>query len=188
MLIHKINFVLLILFVLIPLLLITCLLFGKYSFVISASFPLMYSRNFLFTGLPFFLIGILCSKYEQKINISRTLFSLVILSFLVVFVENNFLLYEEYRLIGDIYINSIFISLLLFLIFITIPLKRDNLFSKIGRKDSLYIYILHPFWIIFFDYVNLYVPIHWNKLIYSVVIIICTLLMIYVLRALKVIR
>jgi len=176
-------------FVLIPLLLITCLLFGKYSFVISASFPLMYSRNFLFTGLPFFLLGIFCNKYEQKNNISRTLFSLVILSFLVVFVENKFLLYEEeYRLIGDIYINSIFISLLLFLIFITIPLKRDNLFSTIGRKDSLYIYILHPFWIIFFDYINIYIAIPWNKAIYSVVITICTLLMIYVLRALRIIK
>lgn len=175
-------------FVLIPILLVSCLLLGKYSFVISASFPLMYSRNFLFTGFPFFLLGMLFSKYEQRIDIGRILLPFVIISFFVFFIENKFLLHEEYRLIGDIYINTIFISLIFFQLFISFPLKQDNLFSKIGRKDSLYIYILHPFWILFFDYINSYIPITWNKVVYPIVIIICTLIMIYVLRALRIIK
>lgn len=50
----------------------------------------------------------------------------------------------------DHYISSTFLAVSLFLLFLSLKQSKVNVFSKLGEKDSLYIYILHPLFMTFF--------------------------------------
>ena len=57
-----------ILYIAIPFLLLTDLVFGKYSLLIwGREFNYIYMRNFAFVGIPYFTIGMLLKKYSDKI-------------------------------------------------------------------------------------------------------------------------
>lgn len=126
------------LFLLTPILLLTALTIGKYSgIILGNSFPTNYTRNFLLTGLPFFALGMIIKKAKQlpNIYISGTLCILFyILGIIeVINIKNS----------GDWYATTIFLSLSIFISFINIKQVKDNIFSKTGRENSLYIYLLH---------------------------------------------
>lgn len=51
-----------------PLLLMGDLLFGKYSILLlGKEFPFVYVRNFLFVGIPYFMLGIWCKMHLDKL-------------------------------------------------------------------------------------------------------------------------
>ena len=53
----------------IPILLLTDLILGKYSLLfLDREFPVIYVRNFLFVGLPYFALGACLKKYSDKIS------------------------------------------------------------------------------------------------------------------------
>lgn len=45
------------------------------------------------------------------------------------------------------YISTPLLAISLFLMFLSIPTHRPTWLSKLGERDSLYIYILHPIFI-----------------------------------------
>ena len=130
-----------------PILMVAGLFLGKYHEIITGNnIPIFYSRNFLFTGLPFFFLGYLIKKNEKIINryISKNTAIVGIFIFLVTgFVEEfAFGIYDN---TGDLYISSAFMSTALFILFLKIDYKKENFVSKIGKNDCLYIYIFHIF-------------------------------------------
>lgn len=56
-------------YMIVPILLVTDLTFGKYSlFILHQEFPYVLVRNFLFVGLPYFLIGAYIKQHQIKVQ------------------------------------------------------------------------------------------------------------------------
>ncbi|MFR9603344.1 MAG: acyltransferase family protein [Rikenellaceae bacterium] len=135
------------LFITIPFLLLLSVLLGRYSFLIghNHSMPIELTRNFFFAALPYFMLGAyLKTKRERIEKISRraaifVTLALVLLSASELWVHTSVGL----RTRGDFFVTTPMLATSLLILFMKIPQRRDNIFSKIGRKDSLYIYIFH---------------------------------------------
>lgn len=135
----------------IPFLLIVDLILGKYSIVLlGIELPIIIVRNFLFVGLPYFLIGnFIRQKYELGVNPFKDSH----LSIIGIFIFSFTTLIEKYILEMNM-MNATrdhYISTTPLVIFILIYLlKNQNLFKgtwmeKTGAgSNTLYIYILHP--------------------------------------------
>lgn len=162
------------LYFLIPILLITNLIYGEYSLeVLNKNFDPIYMRNYLFVGLPYFLIGDLLYKYKdkliQKIPTKLLAISIPILGFTSV-MEEHILNNLGKDAIGEIYISTTFFAVSVFLFAIKIKqVSSENILAKIGRKYSTYIYILH---VMFINIFNKYVTVNNNILNNTIQIII----------------
>lgn len=136
----------------IPILLLTDLCLGKYSIVLlHREFPVIIVRNFLCVGIPYFSIGMFLSQKQECINqINQlrifTLLGVIIFSILSM-IENRILINIGMNATRDHYISTTFLAISLFLLFTTYKQETPNLLSKMGEKDSLYIYIFHPLFI-----------------------------------------
>lgn len=169
------------LFYITPVLLIVAISIGMYSEIfLNCTFPTYYSRNFLFTGLPFFALGMMIRLLKKIPSTPILIVSLITFYFLglaeVMKLKNG---------AGDMYFSTIFISVSIFLLFLSICQPKDNIFSRLGREDGLYIYILHQcFATIVWTYSDK-VP----ALTYiSMPLVLClTLLLIYFLKRIKLI-
>ena len=121
-----------------PLLFLTALIMGKYSeIILGYCFPTNYTRNFLFTGLPFFTLGMIIKKAKQLPNIY------VAGILCIIFYISGIIEVVCVKNLGDLFASTIFLSLAIFILFINIKQMKDNVFSKAGREKSLYIYLLH---------------------------------------------
>lgn len=126
----------------IPILLITNLILGEISSSIRIVIPYYYYRNFIFTGLPFFMIGYLIHDKEEfiknKISNKLILLTLVPICCLTII--------ESIYATTDLYLGTILFSIM---IFIWSILNQNSLNFKItnliGGKLYGYIYILHLF-------------------------------------------
>lgn len=137
---------------LIPVLIVIDLIFGKYSILLfHREFPYILLRNFLFVGLPFFLIGTLLFKYRDNIKNSFSATKIIFLIVIFIFlncIERYVLEINLLNAVRDQYICTTILSVLFFMLAIVTSNKvDDNLMSLIGRKYSTMIYIIHPFWI-----------------------------------------
>lgn len=168
------------LFFITPILLLTALTIGKYSeFILGHSFPTNYTRNFLFTGLPFFTLGMIIKKAERLPNIYIAGVSCAVFYIL------GFIEVLHVKNLGDFYASTIFLSLSIFILFLNIKHVKDNIFSKVGREDSLYIYLMHFFIATGVTQLS-------NKYTYltyfsALITLLFTLALIYTLRKLKII-
>lgn len=137
----KINFKFEKLYVLIPILLIINLLLGEIGHVLNFKFSLLYSRNFLFMGLPFFILGYMIHDKQEIITnkISNDFILLSILPLCALTVVETLLTGKS-----ELYIGSIFLSSLLFIWCIKNPdtLKFD-ITEWIGGKLYILMYVLH---------------------------------------------
>lgn len=140
---------------LIPVLLACDLLFGKYSLLVfGKEFPYIYVRNFLFVGLPYFLLGACLRSREKRAEgkggdaSALALFALVLLFALTTIAERYFLIATGNNGTRDHYVSTTFLAIALFLL-----AKRDApiAFSqvgcrvaKIGEQYTSMIYIVHP--------------------------------------------
>lgn len=126
------------LFYLTPILLVAALSIGKYSEIIfNHNFPRNHTSNFLFTGLPFFTLGMIVKQAKQLPNIYITTLSCIAFYILGLIEVINI------KSDGDWYASTIFLSLSIFILFLNLRQTKDNIFSKSGREDSLYIYLFH---------------------------------------------
>ena len=168
------------LFFITPILLLTALTLGKYSeIILNYNFPTNYTRNFLFTGLPFFTLGMIIKKAKQLPNIYIAGISCIIFYILGIIETWN----TNNR--GELFASNIFLSLSIFILFINIEQTKDNIFSKIGREDSLYIYLLH---FIIATGITRLCDILPSLVYFSALITLSlTLFLIYILRKLKII-
>lgn len=124
----------------IPILLIFNIFFlGEMSIVINKPIASIYSRNFIFLGLPFFLIGHLINEKNiaDKITNKEILIT-IILSILLIIIE------RLGTMKADIYIGTIFLTIAIFVWCIKHPNSlKLNALAWIGQNISSYIYILH---------------------------------------------
>ncbi|MFV8815027.1 acyltransferase family protein [Aerococcus urinaeequi] len=133
---------------LIPILLLTDLAFGTYSLVILGhEVNYIFVRNFLFVGLPYFLLGKLLrnNQLRMRIKVDKTLILLF-----TIFIFAGTTLIEKYILnqTGMAASREHYLSTTLLVVSIFILLvKNPNLFSGwlsyIGKKYSTGIYIIH---------------------------------------------
>lgn len=179
----------------IPFLLFIDLCLGKYSIVLwHREFPYIIVRNFLCVGIPYFGIGMFLSQKKGCLNqISKlrifTLSGIILFSILSI-MENRILINIDMNASRDHYISTTFLAISLFLLFTTYKQETPNLLSKMGEKDSLYIYIFHPLFIIFFNIANKYLPSFWQStyLYFSpIIILIATILFCITLRKIHII-
>lgn len=144
---------------LIPVLLITNIIFGEYAIALfNKDYDPIYMRNFLFIGLPYFLIGDLLYKNKEnlikKFSIKKLTILIPIFALTTV-LEEHILTINKMDAIGDIYISTTFLAIAIFLFSIQAKQVSDeNKLAIIGRKYSTYIYIVH---LVFIDIFNKYI-------------------------------
>lgn len=168
------------LFFITPILLLTGLLIGKYSEILLGHyFPPNYTRNFLLTGLPFFTLGMIIKKAKKLPNIYVAAISCIVFYIL------GIIEFPSFEDLGMYWVSTIFLSLSIFILFTNIKQVKDNIFSKIGREDSLYIYLLH--YIIAIGITLLSNTFSYLPYFSTLVTLLLTLVLIYILRKVKII-
>jgi len=129
------------LYLLIPILLAGCLLLGVGSHLLDLNIHKMYYRNFLFMGLPFFLMGYLIHDKQDKIdNISNKLLVLGIFSFILV------TLFEPVitKAYCDLYLGSAILAILIMIWCVKNPQKLNfKIMAWIGGSLYAQMYIIH---------------------------------------------
>ena len=130
------------LYVLVPILLVSCLMLGEFAaFIGFKHIPITYYRNFLFMGLPFFALGyFIRDKQENLIEIlsNRNLILIMVLSCLLVVIE----VFTVGKL--DLYVGSIIFAAALVLWCIKNPDKLNfKVAGFIGGTLYTSIYVLH---------------------------------------------
>lgn len=138
-------------FAAIPILLALDLIFGKYSYIIlKSTYPYVYVRNFICVGFPYLLLGAWIKQYESKLKnvIRKNHLPLYIALFtLTSFVEKYICSIQEVNPQREHYLSTTLLSLSLFLTFLFWK-QKQNIFSQMGQKYSLLIYIIHPVFIL----------------------------------------
>ncbi len=120
---------------------------GNYSCILfDKSFGWEITQNFLFMGLPFFMGGYLLKEYESCFERIRQYAPMIALVLAVCsLLEYQLLVRMGEKGGGSLYILSILLSVALFLSFSRVGVGvRQRVLAKIGKQDSLYIYIFHP--------------------------------------------
>lgn len=180
----------------VPFLLLLDLCLGKYSLILwHKEFPYIWVRNFLCVGIPYFSIGMMLKQWKRlRQNLCRLrnlALEGVILFSLTSLAENRWLFELHANAARDHYISTTFLAVSLFILFLSITQHRGNALSTIGEKDSLYIYIFHPLFMVLFSTVNKYLPDLWLE-IYRygapVIILVATILLAKSLRILHIIK
>lgn len=180
----------------VPFLLLLDLCLGKYSLILwHKEFPYIWVRNFLCVGIPYFSIGMVLKQWKWLMQnlccLQKLALGGVILFSLTSIVENRWLLELHANAVRDHYISTTFLAVSLFLLFLSLTQHRGNALSMIGEKESLYIYIFHPLFMVFFSKANQYLPDLWLE-IYRygapVIILIATILLAKSLRILHIIK
>lgn len=87
----------------------------------------------------------------------------VILFSLTSLMENRLLIEFHANATRDHYISTTFLSIALFILFLSINQVKTNTLSTLGEKDSLYIYLFHPLFMTFFSIVNKYLGNLWQE-------------------------
>ncbi|MGN0498768.1 MAG: acyltransferase family protein [Acutalibacteraceae bacterium] len=145
-----------ILYIISPLLLIGDLLLGKYSLLLfGREFPYIIVRNFLFVGIPYFLLGTLIFKNREKLvavlkNKKVIMLFLIMLFSITTFLEHYFLVSNDVNSTRDHYISTTFLAVAVFLFFMVSEGQfriLGNKISQIGKNYSMLIYIFHPIFI-----------------------------------------
>ncbi len=147
---------------LIPLLLLCDLIIGKYSLLLwGREFPQSLVRNWVFVGMPYFLLGD-CMAFNQDRIIAFVSEKKILTSvFFIVFVLTTLL--EEYLLVSaglnaerNHYISSTFLSITAFALAVQYKGRAMGIgawLAGVGLKYSTMIYILHPAFITLFSLV-----------------------------------
>ena len=137
------------LFILIPILLSSYIVIQMIASVFNIDgWDYIYVRNFLFTGIPFVLLGKYLSL--KKINLSNKKHLILIVVFVLLnIIEMIISNIINYKFIPELFLTGIFLAILVFTYFLNINAKNDNFLVVIGKKYSMYIYIFHVL-IVFF--------------------------------------
>ena len=143
-----------ILYCLTPILLLADLALGKYSLVLlGIDFKdVFYVRNFLFVGIPYFCLGNIIRKLNDRnrLNIKKsTLIILIVIFSLTTLFESYILGVYNMSATREHYISTTPLSILVFIYFLSedfnyLPNFIIDKLSCIGRDFSALIYIVHP--------------------------------------------
>ena len=118
-----------------PIILLICYVLLNYSLYYTK--PNLYMiRNCIFMGLPFYLIG----KYIHQNNISISLKTALITGIPLLIIE---LIETPFRY-SELYISSIFLSIIIFILITNHPNISNKFLEYIGSNLSMYVYLIHP--------------------------------------------
>ena len=134
--------------------------------------PNMYYRNWLIEGLPFFFAGHWIHANQDKISLSDKMLILVIL-------VSTLLCLVERKIMGrDFGVNIMTFPQVfaLFIYAVKYPDRHRGVIQEIGKRYSMWVYILHPFVFLSMDRiyhhwaVDTVVLVQWFRPIFTVVI------------------
>lgn len=137
----------------------------------------IFLRNFLFTGIPCFSVGMLIKKYElEHIFSVKILLSIIVLMCVLCNIETR--LYESTHQT----ISTSLLSIPLLLLFLsTDDSHYKGIWKWFRENDSLYIYIFHPAVLLILSQVNKLLPSVWQDSIYPYISPIIVFLLTYLL-------
>lgn len=179
-----------------PFLLLLDLCLGKYSLILwHREFSYVLVRNFLCVGIPYFSIGMLLKHFGGRIFRFKHLSALsaggILLFSLTSMLENSFLVELNANAARDHYISTTLMAISIFLLFISFTQIKTNILSRIGEKDSLYIYIFHPLFMSFFSALNQCTSVLWHE-VFSycapILIIVASIIFCNLLRNIHIIK
>lgn len=170
-----------VLYYLVPVLLLTDLVFGDYSVVLLGdTFEVFYVRNWLCVGIPYFLIGTLINKHEENIRNRTKVWTwgvLVVVFSMTTLLERLLLLLKDvagYRS-HNASTTLLAVSLFLFCLYFFRQFSgKGRAVSMAAQRYTLWIYILHPIVIAVLDGIaralQVYPAYEWVRfvLVYSV--------------------
>ena len=132
-----------------PILIIGDLVLGKYSLLIfGREFSYLYVRNWLFTGIPFFSIGMLMR--EKKLRIGSWGIPVFIFT---TFLERFLLVSNNVNATRDQYISTTFLAIAVFSFALEYKGAVNDKLANIGRDYSTWIYVIHPLFITSFSFI-----------------------------------
>lgn len=178
----------------VPILLVGDLMLGKYSLLLfGREFDYLYVRNFLFVGIPNFLIG--CYIRQKSICLqtkSCKLFACIFIFVITSLIEKGILDYWHLGATREQYISTALLSISFFLYFVNRKQYNSNWISVIGQRDSLYIYIFHPFWMALISILLYHIELGELQIIYDyaapIIVLLMTYIAIVIIRRLNIIR
>ncbi len=134
----------------IPLLWIAGLLLGKYAGAVTEiKLSNTYTRNWLFTGIPYFAAGVVLQKFVSHKTLPVWLSgALAVLFAGTTMLERRFLATWAGAGAGDQFISTLFLSVSAFLLFYSLHGLAERsavlrYLAKIGRTCSVDVYIFH---------------------------------------------
>ena len=134
------------------------LMLGTYSpLIFGQRLPTYYCRNWLFVGIPYFLLGQqLKGRSQDKGRIS-----LAIASLLFLLLEVYIYQYMGIKQKAEYYLFTPLLAIAVFNYFVSLKTNQKTLLflSRLGREDSLNIYLNHKLIEIFSDFIS-YVSIY----------------------------
>lgn len=137
------------LYMTIPILLLTDIVFGKYSILLfGREFDYLLVRNWLFVGIPFFSIGMLMN--EKKLRIGWWGIPVFTLTTIL---ERFLLVRNGLNAARDQYISTIFLSISVLSFALEYKGSINNWLAQIGNRLSAWIYIIHPIFITCFTFI-----------------------------------
>ena len=142
------------LFFIVPFLLAGDLILGKYSLLLfHTEFPYILVRNWIFVGIPYFSIGLWLKEKNTiihnklSVNGKILLIAVILLTSITTIIERWILVSCNMNSARDNYLSTAFLAVSVFLLFLLYVSPKEDLFSRIGKRDSALIYILHPIFI-----------------------------------------
>ena len=117
----------------------------------SREIAYVWVRNFLFVGLPYFLIGRLLWEYRIKLKDMLScgvLVMCIVLFAATTLLEYDFLAARQWNTQRDHYISTTPLAISAFLLAMKASERETGKLgawtARIGRRDSTWVYILHP--------------------------------------------
>lgn len=115
------------------------ILLGEGLSIIGISIPIIFIRNFAFMGIPFFGLGLLAKKYENKIFTIPNYVSIIFaITGVITAIVSQFLFGTN-----ELYIGSILILFAIVCVFIKYSTTKFPSFLTSLEGCSTYIYIFH---------------------------------------------
>ncbi len=117
------------------------LLLAQGMHLVGVYIPNIYYRNFLIEGFAYFMLGHWIHKNQSLLIINNTTL------YFAIAISTILCLVERYLLGRDFGVNIVTIPQVfcLFLYAVNNPQNHKGVIQEIGKRYSMYIYILHPF-------------------------------------------
>lgn len=130
---------------------IAILSLGRYSFLFGKDYPYYFIRNFLCEGIPFFLVGMKIRQLDENKKIPNYKMNIGLVMNCIVLQILEFSLLEKIDpgVTSGIYIMTPFLGIAIFILCISLKeiVRESNILAVIGRKYSLFIYVVHPLFV-----------------------------------------
>ena len=179
-----------VLYIITPFLLLTDLIFGKYSLLIfGKEFNYLLVRNFLFVGIPYFSIGSFINRkidYKKCEKYAKYIFLLAVFFALTTILEKLIIVHFNAEPTRDHYISTTFLAISLFLYFLQYKNEKSRILkyvANIGRSYSSIIYIVHPIFINIFDKIFKNISIY--SYVAPVIVFACTTIVVVIYKKVK---